>query len=89
MGDSEPLWVGTGRWCSSTRCGLGQGRNGGRAGGPRHSAGRTVKTIQINVEVKYSFERFDERNNFSYINFFGFEVNFELKFREPSRFEFE
>jgi hypothetical protein len=40
-------------------------------------------------EIKYSFEGFDERNNFTYRNFRRFEVDFELKIREASRFEFE
>jgi hypothetical protein len=40
-------------------------------------------------EIKYGFERFDERNNFSYGNFLGFKMYFELKIREASRFQFE
>jgi hypothetical protein len=32
-------------------------------------------------EIKYGYEGFGERNNFLYINFFKFEVEFELKFR--------
>jgi hypothetical protein len=35
-----------------------------------------------NFEIKYGVEAFDKRNNFLYINFFRFEVYFELKIRE-------
>jgi hypothetical protein len=31
----------------------------------------------IKFEIKYSFEKFDERNNFCHRNFLGFEVGFE------------
>jgi hypothetical protein len=37
-----------------------------------------------NLEIKYGFEDFDERNNFIYMNFSRFEMDFELKFREVS-----
>jgi hypothetical protein len=30
-----------------------------------------------NFEIKYEFERFEERNNFLHRNLFKFEVNFE------------
>jgi hypothetical protein len=33
-------------------------------------------------EIKYGFEGFDERNNFSYKNFYLLEMEFEIKFRE-------
>jgi hypothetical protein len=36
-------------------------------------------------QIKYEFEGFDERNNFLHINFFRFELDFELKFKEASR----
>jgi hypothetical protein len=36
-------------------------------------------------EIKYGFEGFDERNNFSYKNVLRFEVDFELNFREASK----
>jgi hypothetical protein len=39
-----------------------------------------------NFEIKYGF---DERDNFPYRNVFRFRMNFELKIREASRFEFE
>jgi hypothetical protein len=32
--------------------------------------------------MKYGFEGFEERGNFLYRNFFGFEMYFELKFGE-------
>jgi hypothetical protein len=38
-----------------------------------------------NLEIKYGFEGFDERNNFAYRNFLRFEMYFELKFKENSR----
>jgi hypothetical protein len=38
---------------------------------------------------KICFEGFDERNNFTYRNFFRFQVDFEWKFKEDSRFEFD
>jgi hypothetical protein len=41
------------------------------------------------IGIKYSFEGFDERNNFFHRHFFRFEVNFELKNREALGFEFE
>jgi hypothetical protein len=41
------------------------------------------------IEIKYSFEGFEERNNFIYRNFLIFEVDFELKLREASRFEIQ
>jgi hypothetical protein len=34
-------------------------------------------------QVKYGFEGFEVRNNFPYRNFLRFEVEFELKCREP------
>jgi hypothetical protein len=36
-------------------------------------------------EIKYGWKAFEIRNNFSYRNLFGFEMNFELKFREIFR----
>jgi hypothetical protein len=36
-------------------------------------------------EIKYGCEGFDVRNNFSYRNFFRFEMDLELKIRENSR----
>jgi hypothetical protein len=42
-----------------------------------------------NFEIKYGFEGFNERNNFLHRNFFRFEVDFELKFRETSGFEIQ
>jgi hypothetical protein len=38
-----------------------------------------------NFEIKYDFERFDERNNFPYRNFLRFRMYFVLKIREASR----
>jgi hypothetical protein len=35
-----------------------------------------------NLELKYGFERFDERNNFIHRNFSRFKMDFKLKFRE-------
>jgi hypothetical protein len=34
------------------------------------------------IEIKYSFEGFEEENNFLHRNFFRFEIYFELKFLE-------
>jgi hypothetical protein len=42
-----------------------------------------------NFEIKYGFEGFEERNNFLHRNFFRFKVDFELQFRETSRFEIQ
>jgi hypothetical protein len=40
-------------------------------------------------EIKYIFEGFEERNHFVHRNFFRFDVDFEWKFREASRFEIQ
>jgi hypothetical protein len=34
------------------------------------------------IEIKYSFEGFEEENNFLHRNFFRFEIYFELNFLE-------
>jgi hypothetical protein len=36
------------------------------------------------IKIKYGCEGFEERNNFLHSNFFRFEMDFELKFREFS-----
>jgi hypothetical protein len=41
------------------------------------------------IEIKYGCEVFEIRSNFPYRNFLILEVDFELKFREAPRFEFE
>jgi hypothetical protein len=38
-------------------------------------------------QVKYGIEGFEERKSFLHRSFFKFELDFELKFREASRFE--
>jgi hypothetical protein len=38
-----------------------------------------------NFEIKYGLKEFEIRNNFSYRDILGFEMDFELKFREISR----
>jgi hypothetical protein len=39
------------------------------------------------IEIKYSFEVFDERNNFLHRNVFIFEMGFELKLKFLSKIE--
>jgi hypothetical protein len=36
-------------------------------------------------QIKYNFEGFEIRNNFSSINFLRFKMDFELKFKKASR----
>jgi hypothetical protein len=36
------------------------------------------------IEIKYGFEALEEGNNFLYIKFLRFGMDFELKFREAS-----
>jgi hypothetical protein len=38
-----------------------------------------------NVKIKYDYEGFDVRNNFSYRNLFKLKMDFELQNRETSR----
>jgi hypothetical protein len=45
--------------------------------------------LLIKIKIKYGPEGFEERNNFLHRNFFRFGVDFELKIREASRFEFD
>jgi hypothetical protein len=40
-------------------------------------------------QIKYRFEWFEERNNFLHKNFSRFNVDFEWKFREATRFEIQ
>jgi hypothetical protein len=40
-------------------------------------------------EIKYSWEGFEERNNFLHRNFFKFELDFKWKTREASRFKIQ
>jgi hypothetical protein len=40
--------------------------------------------LQI-FEIKYGWKEFETRDNFSYINILGFDMDFELKFRKFSR----
>jgi hypothetical protein len=47
----------------------------------RHSI-QTGPSSACNIEIKYGFEGFDVRNNFTYRNILRFELDFELKFRE-------
>jgi hypothetical protein len=42
-----------------------------------------------NFQIKYAFEGFEKRNDFLHRNFFRFEVKFEWKIREASRFEIQ
>jgi hypothetical protein len=40
-------------------------------------------------EIKYCYEGFEERNNFLHRNFSRLKMDFELKFRDASRFEIQ
>jgi hypothetical protein len=40
-------------------------------------------------QIKYGIDGFEERKNFLHRNFFKFEIHFEWKFREASRFEIQ
>jgi hypothetical protein len=39
-------------------------------------------------QIKYGIQGFEERNKYLHRNFFRFELDFELKFRETLGFEF-